>query len=82
MELPGTAWLAITEADLKDYSSMYLTNPSGRWTGHWLESRLAPQVDDPKICVSGTLPHHSAWRVLQIADDPGQLDRIHGAHQP
>ena len=41
LEVPGVAWVAITDADLRDYSSMYLVNPSGSWLGHWLESRLA-----------------------------------------
>ena len=46
MELPGVAWLAITEADLKGYSSMYLENLPGQ--GHALLSRLA--------CASCTTP--------------------------
>ena len=73
MEIPGVAWLSITEADLKDYSSMYLTNPSGSWTGHWFRSVLAPQVEDTSICVAGNLPLHSAWRILMIGDNPGKL---------
>lgn len=73
LELPGVAWMAITEADLRDYSAMYLVNPSGSWTGHWFESRLAPDANDPDICVSGTLPHHSAWRVLLVGNEPGRL---------
>lgn len=73
LELPAVAWMAITEADLRDYAAMYLTNPSGNWTGYWFESRLAPQVDHPELCVTGALPHHSAWRVLLIGDQPGRL---------
>ncbi|HTQ31710.1 MAG TPA: glycoside hydrolase family 97 protein [Opitutaceae bacterium] len=73
LELPGTAWVAITEADLQGYAAMYLTNPSASWTGHWLQCRLAPQVEDPSMCVTGTLPRHSGWRVLLVADDPGRL---------
>ncbi len=72
MEVPGVAWMAITEADLRDYSSMYLVNPSPEWGGHRFESRLAPG-DDPEVVVSGTLPHHSAWRVLLVGDQPGKL---------
>jgi alpha-glucosidase len=72
MNVPGVAWMAITEADLRDYSSMYLVNPSPAWGGHWFESQLAPG-DDPDIVVSGSLPHHSAWRVLLIGDEPGRL---------
>jgi alpha-glucosidase len=73
MELPGTAWLAITEADLRDYAKMYLTNPSGAWTGFWFESRLAPQVEQPDIAVTGTLPHRSPWRIVMVADEPGRF---------
>jgi alpha-glucosidase len=73
MEVPGVAWMAITEADLRDYSSMYLVNPSHNWRGHWFESRLAPQEENPDLAVSGTLPHHSAWRVLMVGTEPGRL---------
>lgn len=72
MNVPGVAWMAITEADLRDYTSMYLVNPSSAWGGHYLESKLAPG-DDPGLVVTGTLPHHSAWRVLLVGDQPGQL---------
>lgn len=73
LELPGTGWLAIDEADLRDYAKMYVTNPSGTWTGFWFESLLAPQVENPAVAVNGTLPHHSAWRVVMIADEPARL---------
>lgn len=73
LELPGTAWVAIAEADVRDTAAMYLTNPSGSWTGHWLESRLSPDPDDPDTAVTGSLPYRSAWRVLMIADRPGRL---------
>lgn len=72
MNVPGVAWMAITEADLRDYSSMYLVNPSAEWGGHRFESQLAPG-DDPEVVVSGNLPHHSAWRVLLVGDEPGKL---------
>lgn len=72
MNVPGVAWMAITEADLRDYSSMYLVNPSAEWGGHRFESQLAPG-DDPEVMVSGNLPHHSAWRVLLVGDEPGKL---------
>src|ERR1700685_2729591 len=72
MNGPDVAWMAITEADLRGYSSMYLVNPSPEWGGHRFESQLAPG-DDPEIVVSGNLPHHSAWRVLLVADEPGKL---------
>jgi alpha-glucosidase len=61
------------EADLEGNSSMYVTNPSGNWAGHYLSVKLSPRWDDPGYAVIGDLPHHSAWRVLGIADDPGRL---------
>jgi len=70
---PGTAWLSLMEADLETNSSMYLTNPSGNWAGHYLSVKLSPRWDDPQYAVLGTLPHHSAWRVLGVADEPGSL---------
>jgi alpha-glucosidase len=73
MKVPGTAWMAIMEADTRGWAGMYLTNPSGSWTGHWLESRLSPSVTEPAIAVTGTLPAQSPWRVLMIGDHPGRL---------
>jgi alpha-glucosidase len=73
MDVPGVGWMAITEADLKGYSSMYLTNPSGGWASHKLESVIAPNQDNPEVKVAGTLPHHSAWRVLLVGDEPGRI---------
>lgn len=70
---PGVAWMSLTEANIEGSSSMYVTNPSGNWAGHWLVSKLSPRLDDPKFAVESTLPYHSAWRVLAVADDPGRL---------
>ncbi len=70
--IPGVAWLAITEANLRDYSSMYLGNASTEWGGLDFVSRIAPG-DNPDVAVIGTLPHHSAWRVILVGDTPGAL---------
>lgn len=70
---PGTAWMALMEADLEGSTSMYVTNPSGSWGGHWFVSKLSPRWDDPTYAVKSSLPWHSAWRVLVIADSPGRL---------
>ena len=70
---PGTAWMALMEADVEGSTSMYVTNPSGNWAGHWFVSRLSPRWDDASYAVKGNLPWHSAWRVLMIADNPGRL---------
>lgn len=70
---PGAAWLALMESDLEGNSSMYLTNPSGSWAGHSLTVKLSPRWDDPQYAVLGNLPHHSAWRIIAVADNPGKL---------
>jgi alpha-glucosidase len=72
MEVPGVGWMAITEADMRGYSSMYLVNPSADWGGHYFQSRLAPG-DDREVAVSGGLPHQTPWRVLLVGDQPGKL---------
>lgn len=73
MEVPGVAWMAIDEADLRGTAAMYLVNPSGGWASHKFECRLAPHIDDPAIAVTGVLPYQSAWRVLMVAGEPGRL---------
>jgi alpha-glucosidase len=73
MHSPGTAWMALTEADLEGNAGMYVTNPSGNWAGHWFVSELSPRLDQSGLALSTTLPHHSAWRVLLVADSPGKL---------
>lgn len=72
MHVPGVAWMAITEADLQGYSSMYLKSPGTAWSDYGFVSVLAPG-DNPSVVVSGSLPHHSAWRVLMIGREPGSL---------
>lgn len=73
MEVPGVAWMAINEADLQGYSSMYLTTLTRAWAGHWLEVVLAPRFDDTTVCVTGSLPLVSAWRIIQVSNEPGKL---------
>jgi alpha-glucosidase len=70
---PGLAWMDIVEADLEGSTSMYVTNPSGNWTGHWFSALLSPRHDRPEIAVEAATPWHSAWRVIEVADDPGRL---------
>src|SRR5207245_1851251 len=57
-ELPGTGWVAITEAELDDYAGMYLA-PDGAS----LVARLSPLPKEPKVAVRADLPHRSPWRV-------------------
>lgn len=64
------AWVAVTEAGLRDWAGMYL---GGTGAPGALVSRLAPRHDDPAVAVVGKTPHVSPWRVLMIGDDPGRL---------
>jgi alpha-glucosidase len=73
MHSPGAAWMALTEADLEGNSGIYVTNPSGNWAGHYFVSKLSPRFDDPGLALTASLPHHSAWRVLLVAEEPGKL---------
>ena len=73
MHEPGVAWMGLMEADIEGNTSMYVTNPSGNWAGHWFVTRLSPRFDHPEIAVESTLPYHSPWRVLMVADDPGRF---------
>ena len=71
VELPGTGWSALAEANLTDYAGMYLTRDGGGSAS--LSSRLSPLPKEPKIAVRADLPHESPWRVLMIADKVERL---------
>jgi alpha-glucosidase len=71
LELPGVAFVAITEADIDNYSGMYLMHSEARPRA--LEARLAPRVDEPGVAVIGPSPMASPWRVLMIGPSPGRL---------
>jgi alpha-glucosidase len=64
-------FMAITEANLTDYAGMYLEGSSILDFG--LISRLSPLPSGERVCVRGTTPHFTPWRVIMIADDPGNL---------
>jgi len=61
--------LAITEANLTDYAGMYL----GGNGGNMLISKLSPLPDGNGVCVKGSAPHRSPWRVIMIGQHPGDL---------
>ncbi len=73
MEVPGVAWMAITEADLRGNSSMYLDESFGKLAGSLVESVISAFGRGSHVIIKGTLPHHSAWRVLLVGDEPGRL---------
>jgi alpha-glucosidase len=73
LHMPGLAWAAVGEADLEGNAAMYLENPTGNWTGHYIVSKISPALDGKSPAVDASLPHDSAWRVILIGDTPGQL---------
>ena len=73
LHMPGLAWTAVGEAYLEGNAAMYLENPTGNWTGHYLVSRISPALDGKGPSVDASLPHASAWRVILIGDTPGEL---------
>ena len=71
VELPGTGWTAVLEANLKDYAGMYLARADVKSTT--LVTRLAPRPDEPKLAVRAILPHLSPWRVILFAPQAEEL---------
>jgi alpha-glucosidase len=70
-ELPGAAWVAITEADIDNYAGMYLEHNSP--DALQLSSRLSPSVENRDLAVAAPAPMATPWRVLLIGDQPGRL---------
>lgn len=67
-EFQGGTYMAITEANLRDYAGMYLMKKDGI-----LRSNLAPLPGQTEIKVKATLPHRTPWRVMMISDRAGAL---------
>ncbi len=70
-ELPGVAFVAITEADIDNYAGMYLMHSGANAKA--LEARLSPRIDEPGISVSSQTPVTTPWRVLMISNEVGRL---------
>jgi alpha-glucosidase len=70
-EIPGVAFVAITEADIDNYAGMYLMHSASNAKA--LEARLAPRVDEPGLAVSGATPVTTPWRVVMISNEVGRL---------
>jgi alpha-glucosidase len=70
-ELPGTAYVALTEAHIENYAGMYLRHSAS--SARTLTARLSPRLDDASVSVVTETPFDTPWRVLMIADNPGRL---------
>ena len=69
-EVPGTGWVAVTEADIENYAGMYLRKGEARFG---LKAELSPRIDQKGIAVETDAPVTTPWRVLMIGDQPGRL---------
>ncbi|NML65670.1 glycoside hydrolase family 97 protein [Hymenobacter sp. RP-2-7] len=67
-EYPGGPYLALTEAAVRDYATLYLSPHEGVLT-----SRLSPLPGQTEVKVQATLPHRSPWRVLLLGQQVGRL---------
>ncbi len=72
--------MAITEADIENYSGMYLRKDEA-FLSQTCSADLSPHEDragniDASYAVETATPFQSPWRVLMIADEPGKADRV------
>ncbi|MBC7417473.1 MAG: glycoside hydrolase family 97 N-terminal domain-containing protein [Pedobacter sp.] len=68
-EFPNKIYIAITEANLRNYAGMYLKkNLNGSLTS---QLSLLPNQKEQKV--KATLPHSTPWRVMMIGDQMATL---------
>jgi len=67
-QYPGPVYMAITEANLRNYAGMYLAKKNGVLT-----TMLSPLPGQTEIKVKAILPHQTPWRVMMISDRVGAL---------
>nr|MBA4139792.1 glycoside hydrolase family 97 N-terminal domain-containing protein [Segetibacter sp.] len=67
-EFADKTYMAITEANLRNYAGMYLMKKNDI-----LKCELTPLPAEAEIKVKATLPHHTPWRVMMISDRAGAL---------
>ncbi len=68
-EYPNKIFMAVTEANLRNYAGMYLK----RQADGTLTSQLSPLPGQMKEKVRATLPHQTPWRVMLISNRLGGL---------
>ena len=68
-------YTAVTEANLDNWSGMYIGRGKQANKGVRLQTKLSPKKGDPSNSqkVSISTPHTSPWRVLMIGETPGDL---------
>jgi hypothetical protein len=75
LRTPGGAWVALHEAELLDWSEMWLERTAADTAGVTLQARLWPWPDG--VAVRGRGQVQSPWRVVMVADTPGGLATSH-----
>jgi len=68
--VPGSGWVAITEADIENYAGMYVRKAQAPFAAR---AELSPRLDKSSIAVQADAPVTTPWRVLMIGDEPGRL---------
>lgn len=68
LSYPEGPYMAITESNVVDYAGMDLISENGN-----LKGVLSPRLDASGLCVTGSLPRRSPWRVFQVSDRIGSL---------
>jgi alpha-glucosidase len=71
VEIPGGPWVGLLEADLTDYSGMYVGGVPG--VENALLSKLSPTRERMDQVVIGSTPKSTPWRVFLINSRPGAL---------
>lgn len=71
IQTDATTYLALAEADLTDWSGLYLKTGHAS-SGTLLAAQLSPRLDGNGF-VKVHAPHYSPWRVLMIGAKPGDL---------
>ncbi len=64
-------WIGLMEAAIRNYPGMYLSGIAA--VPEALISRLSPLPDDSRHVARLQVPFTTPWRVLLVADTPGQL---------
>ena len=64
MEFPGSVFLSITEAAIRNYAGLYLVKDNDGLIG-----KLSPKIGQSKIkVIIDEFPHKTPWRVVSISD--------------
>ena len=71
VHIAGGAWAGLLEADLTDYSGMYVGGVAGFENA--LLSKLSPTRERMDQVVIGSTPKNTPWRVLLVSARPGAL---------